>query len=141
MTIMTGVHHEYGAYKPLTPLAEALMKHEELARIIKMSQFSGGDEWIEFLGKEQSDILIKNLDDWVNIFYLAPKDLDLKKAMETIEVARKNLLDFINNYNSPQEIQAFMEARKIADQKTMEAVKQVVSYNSDTNEFEEVKAL
>ena len=56
--------------------------------------------------------------------------------MEKMKTAMNNVADFAKNYTTPQEIQTFMESRKLADQKTVEIVKQIIYYNSQTNSFE-----
>ncbi len=141
MTIMTGVFHEFGAYKGMTQVARELMKHEELAKIIKTSQFSGGTEWINFLGKEDSDYLSKNFEDWVNVLYCSPSELmnDKLGLMEKMKTAMNNVAQFANNYTTPQELQTFETSKKIADQRTIEIVKQIIYYNSQTNSFEQTQ--
>ena len=42
-------------------------------------------------------------------------------------------------YTTPKEIQTFLESRKLADQKTVEIVKQIIYYNSQTNSFEQAQ--
>ena len=44
--------------------------------------------------------------------------------------------DFAKNYTTPQEIQTFFESRKLADQRTVDTVKQIIYYNNQTNSFE-----
>lgn len=141
MTIMTGKFHEFGAYKGMTQVARELMKHEELAQIIRTSQFSGGTEWRDFLGKEESEYLSKNFEDWVSVLYSSPSELmnDKLGLMEKMKTAMNNVADYARNYTSPQEIQVFMESRKLADQKTVDIVKQIIYYNSQTNSFEQTQ--
>lgn len=141
MTIMTGKFHEFGAYKGMTQVARELMKHEELAQIIRTSQFSGGSEWADFLGKEDSEYLSKNFEDWVSVLYSSPSELmnDKLGLMEKMKTAMNNVADFAKNYTTPKEIQTFLESRKLADQKTVEIVKQIIYYNSQTNSFEQAQ--
>lgn len=138
MTIMTGKFHEFGAYKRMTQVARELMKHEELSQIIRASQFSGGTEWVDFLGKEDSEYLSKNFEDWVSVLYSSPSELmnDKLGLMEKMKTAMNNVADFAKNYTTPQEIQTFVESRKLADRKTVEIVKQIIYYNSQANLFE-----
>lgn len=138
MTIMTGVPHEFGAYKGMSQIARMLMEHKELANIIRKCQFSGSDEWKDFIGRENAEFLIQNFEDWVSVLYssfaqLTNDKLGLMKKMET---AMNNLADFAKNYTTPQEIQTFFESRKLADQRTMDTVKKIIYYNSQTNSFE-----
>ena len=138
MTIMTGNFHEFGAYKGMTQVARELMKHEQLAQVIRASQFSGGTEWMEFLGKEDSEYLSINFEDWVNVLYSSPSELMNNKLglMEKMKTAMNNVTNFAKNYTSPQELQTFMESRKVAEQKIVEIVKQIIYYDSQTNSFE-----
>ena len=141
MTIMTGVKHEFGAYKGMTQVARELMKHEELASVIRASQFSGRDEWSSFLGKEDSEYLSKNFEDWVSVLYSSPAELMDNKAnlMEKMRTAMNNVAQFANNYSTPNEVQTFEESKRVADQKTIDVVKQIIYYNSQTNSFEQVE--
>ena len=138
MTIMTGVPHEFGAYKGMTKIARMLMEHEELADVIRRCQFNGSDEWKDFIGRENAEFLIKNFEDWVSVLYSSPAQLmnDKLGLMAKKETAMNNLADFAKNYTTPQEIQTFFESRKLADQRTMDTVKQIIYYNSQTNSFE-----
>ena len=38
------------------------MEHEEFAQAIRKSQFSGGTEWMDLLGKEESESLSSDFD-------------------------------------------------------------------------------
>ncbi len=141
MTIMTGKFHEFGAYKGMTQVARELMKHDELAQIIKTSQFGGGTEWVDFLGKDASEFLSKNFEDWVSCFYVSPSQMLKDKAgiMEKKRTAINNLIEFVKNYTTQKEIEMFIESRKIADQKIMEVVNEIIYYNSQTNSFNSVE--
>ena len=138
MTIMTGKFHEFGAYKGMTQVARELMKHEELAQVIRTSQFSGGTEWMDFLGKKDSEYLSGNFEDWISVLYSSPSELmnDKLGLMKKMKIAMNNVADYAKNYTSPQEIQAFMESRKIADQRIVDIVKQIIYYNNQTDSFE-----
>ncbi len=105
MTIMTEKFHEFGAYEGMTQAARELMKNEELAQIFRISQFSGGTEWIEFLGKENSEFISNNFEDWVNILYSPPSQLfdDKSGLMKKMQIAKNNIADFIKSYTSKQE--------------------------------------
>lgn len=141
MTIMTGIFHEFGGYKDMTKIARKLMKHEELAQIIKLSQFSGGNEWMEFLGKEDSEYLSKNFQDWANILYSPMSDLLDEKLglLDKMSIAIENVNQFANNYTSPKESKKFDEFRKKADENTLESVRSIIRYKEDNNSFEAIE--
>lgn len=141
MTIMKGKFQEFGAYKGMTQIARKLMKHKELAQIIRSSQFSGGTEWIEFLGKEDSEYLSKNFEDWISVLYSSPSKLmnDKLGLMEKMNIAIENLNQFANNYTSPKEFKQFDETRKSADEATLEYLKQIIKYREDNNSFEVIQ--
>lgn len=138
MTIMTGKFHEFGSYKGMTEVVRELMKHEELAQIIRTSQFSGGTEWRDFLGKEDSEYLSQNFEDWVSVLYSSPSELmnDKLGLMEKMKTAMNNVAEFAKNYTTPQEVQTFAESRKLADKRTVDIIKQIIYYNVQTNSFE-----
>lgn len=139
MTIMTGEKHEVGAYKGMSFIASGLMSHADLASAIKESQFSLSDEWIDFLGKENSDFLIKNFEDWISVLYSSPSEMyrNRKALMEKMTTARENLYSFVQNYSSPLDIESFQNSKSVADKKTMELIDQVIVYNSQLQAFEE----
>ena len=56
-----------------------------------------------------------------------------------MKTAMNNVVDFAKNYTTAKEIKTFMESRKLADQKTVEIVKQIIYYNSQTNSFEQAQ--
>lgn len=140
MTLITGIPHEFGAYKGMTPVAKTLMQHKELAEVIKKSQFDGSNDWIEFLGEENSNLLINNFDDWVNILYSPISDLmdDRLDLMGKMQIAVDNIGKFVENYTTPLELQNFMQSRLIADKKTMDTLHQLIQYNNQTNTFEQI---
>lgn len=70
MSMITGKQFECTGYATMERLiAQILENNPDLASIIKKSQFSGGDEWIEYLGKENSDFLSEKFQDLVEITY------------------------------------------------------------------------
>lgn len=50
-----------------------------------------------------------------------------------------NLKQFVINYSTPMEIQNFEQSKILTDQNTIEALKQAIYYNSQTNSFEQVQ--
>lgn len=134
MTILTGVEHKTGAYPGPTSAIRKLFCHPELAKVIKTSQFTGQDEWIHFLGKEEAESLSQNFEDWINVFYASAYN---KEARVKADVAIQNLVTFVQNYSTPQEKRTFEEARKNADEKSIEIIRQLaIAYNVATNSFE-----
>ncbi len=129
MSIMTGVKHKVGAYKSLTSAARCLLDYKGVASAIKKSQFSDGNEWIEYLGPEVSSYLSTNFDDMISGFYNY-------KDSERTKRGQADFLNFIRNYTDPLEYQNFEQARKKADAKTLQMIEQIViRYNSETNQF------
>lgn len=141
MSIMTGVPHEFGAYKGMSQVARVLMQHKDFAQVIKISQFTGGNEWKDFLGKEQSEYIVQNFEDWINVLYSPPADLLNPELglMDKAKTAMNNVASFAKNYTSPSERMAFENARSIADRKTVEIINQIIQYNQQTNSFEQVE--
>jgi len=141
MTIMTGVPHEFGAYKGMTQVIRVLMEHKELADIIKKCQFTGSDDWKEFLGKENAEFLIQNFEDWISVLYSSPADLlnDKLGLIEKMNTASNNLARFVKNYSTPTEVAEFKQARTIADKKNIELIQQTIMYNNQTNQFEQIE--
>ncbi len=109
--------------------AERLLKHKDLAKILKNSQFSGDDSWIQYLGDEQSKILIDNFDTLVNSMYVSIRDILNKEKREMLyqkkKIAEDVLDDFINNYCSKEDVEAFTQSLDIADKKTVEMIQQL----------------
>lgn len=145
MTIMTGVPHELGSYEGMTPIARELMKHKNLAEVIRKCQFTDSFEWIEFLGKENAEILVKNFEDWIEVLYCSPaevlnnRDALINKMTNAIE----NLSTFVKNYNTPNEVNEFKQARTEVDKKNVKLIEQVVMYTKEPKELEQktVKSL
>lgn len=102
MTILTGVPHESSSYVGMANTISYLMKNEKLAEVIRTSQFTGGDEWIEFLGKEKSDLLIENFDICLDILQRPISELTNESLglMEQMNEAYSKIGDFIKSYCS-----------------------------------------
>ena len=66
---------------------------------------------------------------------------EIRDLFKFLDNARSiyHVADYARNYTSPEEIQVFMESRKLADQKTVDIVKQIIYYNSQTNSFEQTQ--
>lgn len=130
MTIMTGVKHEYGAYRSLTSAARIMHGYKELSSVLKKSQFSGGNEWIQFLGEENSNIISKSMDGILGAFY------DYRLKDKSVE-AQGNFINFFKHYTEPTDLQRFEQSREVADAKTVEWANQVIRYHVETNSFEQ----
>lgn len=70
MSMITGKQFECTGYATMERLISQILENNpDLASVIKKSQFSGGDEWIGYLGKENSDFLSEKFQDLVEITY------------------------------------------------------------------------
>ena len=57
---------EVDGYKSAGYSVTRLLQHSDLAKVIRISQFRGDNSWIQYLGEEQSKLLIENFDVLVN---------------------------------------------------------------------------
>ena len=67
LSIMLGKKCDFYSYIGMAKTMEKLLEHRELAQVFRISQFSGGTEWKDFLGFDVAAELSKNFDDWVHI--------------------------------------------------------------------------
>ena len=107
LEMMTGRKQDVIGYRAAGYSATRLMEHEDIAKAIRISQFSGDDSWIQFLGEEQSKLLIENFDVLVNSMYVSFSEINTKEKRELLykkrEIAQENIDEFVDNYCVRQE--------------------------------------
>ena len=107
LEMMTGRKQEVIGYRAAGYSATRLLEHEDIAKAIRISQFSGDDSWMQFLGEEQSKLLIENFDVLVNSMYVSFSEINTKEKRELLykkrEIAQENIDEFVDNYYSRQE--------------------------------------
>lgn len=107
LEMMTGRKQEVIGYRAAGYSATRLMEHEDIAKAIGISQFSGDDSWIQYLGEEQSKLLIENFDILVNSMYVSFRDINTKEKRESLYkkmgIAQETIDEFVDNYYSRQE--------------------------------------
>lgn len=130
--MITGRQQDIRGYVRAGSLAKLLLEHKDIATVIKNSQFNGDDNWIQYLG-EDSKKIIESFDVLVNMMYVSFRELNDKELMARkyaeADMAQDFLEDFIANYCTKEQQQAFEEARKNADQKTADIIKQTIINN------------
>lgn len=99
MTIMTGKPFEGVTYPILVQIIEFLDKIPNLLEVIKTSQFTGNNEWIDFLGPEQAQFLATNME---KVYLPFVSDLSNEKKFiklrDDMYKAADNLVQFVENY-------------------------------------------
>ena len=111
---------------------------EDIAKEIKNSQFNGDSNWMQYLGKKQSKMLIDNFDILVKAMYVSDKDINTKEIREEWQhkriSARDTIKDFIDNYCSKEDVETFMQSLANADKKTIEMIQQLNVSKQNTND-------
>lgn len=141
MTIMTGEYHRNGSYIGMSEDARKIMENEDIKEVIQLSQLSGGDEWIKYLGEENSKLLIENFDTWVNALYRSPIDLLNNDLKTKVQSAKENIKNFIRNYTSPTNKSSYDQCLAEADKKTVDIINKVIAYDSENNTFEQIEGV
>ncbi len=138
LEIMTGRKQKFASYETAGDLANSLLEHEDIARVIRSSQFNSDDSWIEYLGEEQSKVLIDNFDVLVKSMQVSYSDINTKEKRKALyqrrELAQDALDDFINNYSSKEDVETFMQSLANADKKTIEMIKEMGLANQSVEE-------
>lgn len=118
LEMMTGIKQEVASYS-----AARLLQHSDLAKIIRISQFRGDNSWIQYLGEEQSKILIENFDVLVNAMYVSFNDINTKAKRKAVYnkmgLAQDVIDDFVDNYCSKEDVEAFIQSLAVADKKLL----------------------
>lgn len=139
LEMMTGRKQKADSYKLAGYYATQLLQHSDLAKVIRISQFSGDDSWIQYIGEEQSNLLAEKFDVLVNALYVSYSDIDTPKKREALHnkmgLAQDAIEDFIDNYCSKKDVDAFTQSLEIADKKTIEMTQQMTATKSNTEEI------
>ena len=138
LEMMTGRKQEIIGYRAAGYFATQLLQHSDLARTMRISQFRGDNSWIQYLGEEQSKILIENFDVLVNAMYVSFSDINTKAKREAfynkMGLAQDVIDDFVDNYCSKEDVEAFIQSLAVVDQKNIEMIQQMVVVNQNTEE-------
>ena len=139
LEMMTGRKQKADSYKLAGYYATQLLQHSDLAKVIRISQFSGDDSWIQYIGEEQSNLLAEKFDVLVNALYVSYSDIDTPEKREALHnkmgLAQDAIEDFIDNYCSKKDVDAFTQSLEIADKKTIEMTQQMTATKSNTEEI------
>ena len=139
LEMMTGRKQKADSYKLAGYYATQLLQHSDLAKVIRISQFSGDDSWIQYIGEEQSKLLAEKFDVLVNALYVSYSDIDTPEKRESLHnkmgLAQDAIEDFIDNYCSKKDVDAFTQSLEIADKRTIEMTQQKVSIKPITEEI------
>ena len=138
LEMMTGRKQEIIGYRAAGYFATQLLQHSDITKVIRASQFSGDDSWIQYIGEEQSKLLIENFDILVNSLYVSHKDINTPEKRQALfdkmELAQDVICKFIDNYCSKEDVDAFTQSLEIADKKTVEMAQQIVTIKPNTEE-------
>ena len=137
LEMMTGRKQEVAGYKAAGYSATRLLQHSDIAKVIRISQLRGDDSWIQYLGKEQSKKLIENFDVLVCTMYGSLEDFDKEKIealYQKIGLAQDVIDDFVYNYCSKEDVEAFIQSLAAADKKTIEIIQQMSAVNQNCEE-------
>ena len=99
--------------------ATELLEHDDIAKILRISQFRGDDSWIQYLGEEQSKVLIENFDILVNAMYVPFSVIDNDEKREALYQKMGQVQEIISNFvNSylPKDVDAFIQSLDIDNQ-------------------------
>ena len=138
LEMMTGRKQEVNGYKAAGYSATRLLEHSDLAKVIRISQFRGDDTWIKYLGEKPSKLLIENFDILVNAMYVSFSDINTKAKREAfynkMGLAQDVIDEFVDNYCSREDVDAFIQSLSVVDKKTIEMIQQMSVINQNTEE-------
>lgn len=137
LEMITGRKQEVAGYKAAGYSATRLLQHSDIAKVIRISQLRGDDSWIQYLGKEQSKKLIENFDVLVYAMYESFEDYTKEKRealYQKIGLAQDVIDDFVDNYCSKEDVEAFIQSLAAADKKTIEIIQQMSVVNQNCEE-------
>ncbi len=137
LEMITGRKQEVVGYEAAGYSATRLLQHSDIAKVIRISQLRGDDSWIQYLGKEQSKKLIENFDVLVCTMYGSLEDFDKEKIealYQKIGLAQDVIDDFVDNYCSKEDVEAFIQSLAAADKKTIEIIQQMSAVNQNCEE-------
>lgn len=104
LEMMTGRKQEIQGYTEAGEIAKVLLENDVFTQTIRKSQFSGDDSWIQFLGEEQSEILIENLEILVLSKFASFRILKtpemIKQFNQVKQNAKDKLTEFLNSFFS-----------------------------------------
>lgn len=97
MSIIKGydISKESG-YALLLPYVRNLLSYKDINEVIRKSQFDGTEEWIDYLGKSSSKLLVDNLSNVLIKIGVKSDRRSFRQKLKDAEIARKNLDDFFS---------------------------------------------
>lgn len=123
METVTG-HYEVRGYKTSVRQAELLYRFDDLIKVIRHSQFTGDNAWIDYLGVENAKFLADNFEILSSACLVPYPKINTpekrEKLHEKLLVAHENIMSFVKNYTSKRNIDKFETALENADNKIYE---------------------
>ena len=83
-------------YISMLPMAKKMMSFADIADVVRTSQLSGSDEWIEYMGKENCAFIVENFS--LSGVRLGRNGKLLRQQMREAPIAREKLNEFFDNY-------------------------------------------
>ena len=119
LEMMRGRKMKIIGYATASYSARELLEHDDIAKILRISQFHGDDIWIQYLGEEQSKVLIENFDILVNAMYVPFSVIDNDEKREALYKKMGQVQEIISNFvNSylPKDVDSFIQSLGINNQ-------------------------